>query len=82
MALLQLITCDTCKRDNREAWVGPGQTTPTTCSDCTTAAEEKKLQEHLAELAKLPTEARLRKIESGFTTIPKTILSEKFDTSE
>lgn len=62
MALAHTITCSACGKQ-KEVLVGGGKAPPKTCSECTAVAEEAKLQEYLAELAKLPTDERLRKIE-------------------
>ena len=62
MARLEVITCSKCGKQ-KEVWFPSGGFPPKICSDCTELAEEAKLQEHLAELAKLPTDERLRLIE-------------------
>lgn len=62
MARLEVIVCRKCG-ESKEVSFASGEVTPKICSDCTNLAEDAKLQEYLADLAKLPTDERLRKIE-------------------
>lgn len=48
----------------KDFWESGGKPPAQICSDCEGKAAEAELQKHLAALAELPTEERLRRIEA------------------
>ena len=62
MAISSKITCDTCHQEKNEMH-DPSKAPPTTCAQCREKKAAEARQLHLDELAKLPTEERLRRIE-------------------